>query len=613
MDKLRNREVYGKQVLNPNDVLTTDGSIFNEFDFLDSDGREKSVAGTTFKLAAQIAPYLIPGFNVYYGGVSAAIGLSSVLPTFYKSFEGLLLGENKSGLTDAATAAEGYMAKFKTQSFSDESQGTMFNYEQMGQMVTSVFSQIYEQRAAASLSKVFTNSSALKLSKEGEEIAKGIDNELLQGVLSGKVDIKDIGMLKQSAMSKIPEMAEFLKKQSAMSKALNLGYMALTTSADTYGAAIEGGYDRRTAGFATLAVAAGQYGIMMNNRMGDWFLDKSTGYSIENNKALMKKSISEYLEPIKNAFAESNKIEGKTKLAGIFKNFKNTIEDTFMSPSVLGENLWKHSIVEGVEEVSEQLVQDATKGIVDTMSYLGFTEKQGSFGGTDVIFSKSGLENYVANLVGGMIGGPMFEFNSAFIEPKLTGKIPKEVKQSIYQLIGNGQKDLAINEINRQRKRLGNSYISPVDVDGNPVAAEQGKSQADVIADTAIGMINNIDGIMNSQGLAHTNEEIVKKALLDHIVISELDKAKGTSTVGIEGLILEDYTRSLDRIVDITTKIQSLITTDDAKATNKETIKLLEEERKIYIQKKNDILEGKNAEHYFGQATFYLSKQISQD
>lgn len=51
--------------------------------------RKKSAIGTTFKIASEIAPFLIPGFNIFYGGLKMAIGLSSVLPTFYKAGEGI--------------------------------------------------------------------------------------------------------------------------------------------------------------------------------------------------------------------------------------------------------------------------------------------------------------------------------------------------------------------------------------------------------------------------------------------------------------------------------------------------------------------------------------------
>ena len=45
--------------------------------------------------------------------------------------------------------------------------------------------------------------------------------------------------------------------------------MALDTTSSIYGEALQSGYDRRTAGFAALASAVGQYGVMTNNRMGD--------------------------------------------------------------------------------------------------------------------------------------------------------------------------------------------------------------------------------------------------------------------------------------------------------------------------------------------------------
>jgi hypothetical protein len=147
----------------------------NKVDFFDSDGKDKSLTGTIFKIAAGIAPFLITkgGFNNFYGGLSAATGLMSVLPTFYKSIESILTGEDNlkdtSTLFKTATALEGMTNKFNN-SVSDAGKESMFNVEQMGMMVGQVFGQIYQQRAAASLSKLFksTNLSAI----EAEEVAK---------------------------------------------------------------------------------------------------------------------------------------------------------------------------------------------------------------------------------------------------------------------------------------------------------------------------------------------------------------------------------------------------------------------------------------------------------
>jgi len=367
------------------DMLTTDGSVANQFDIFDSDSKEKSAIKTTLKIAADIAPLLIPGVNTIYGGVKAAISLATVMPTFYKSLESLLVGDYKTPITDAATAAEGYLAKFANTSISDEGQTSLFNYEQIGQMVGSVFSQIYEQRAMAGLSNYIIKSNKVLAAKEAEYSMK-INESVIEAAKAGIINLDDtetITKITKAAYSKIPELEEFQKTQSSIAKALSLGYMALTSTADIYGEALNGGYDRRTAGFAALAAATGQYGIMMNNRMGDWFLDKTTGYTKETNKALVRSAVKDYLEPIQKGIAETSKdaIKGKLSLAEAFKGIKNNLVDTFTSPTVLGENMFKNAMIEGVEEVTEQAVLDATKGIVDVMSYLGLTKKQGSLGG----------------------------------------------------------------------------------------------------------------------------------------------------------------------------------------------------------------------------------------
>lgn len=107
VEKLGKREIYGRQVINPTDILTTDGSLANKLDFLDSDGREKSIGAVAVKTIVEIAPLLIPGFNTIYGGTRAAVGLATVMPTFLKSLEGMLLGDSKNYGDDPISKAEG--------------------------------------------------------------------------------------------------------------------------------------------------------------------------------------------------------------------------------------------------------------------------------------------------------------------------------------------------------------------------------------------------------------------------------------------------------------------------------------------------------------------------
>lgn len=157
---------------------------------------------------------------------------------------------------------------------------------------------------------------------------------------------------------------------------------------------------------------------MINNRMGDWFLDKTTGYSEGTNRALMQKSITPWLQEIDDVFTSGEKLAVKRgKLADIVSRSKKSFVNLMTSPSVIGENMWKHSLIEGVEEVTEQAVQDATQGMVDVMSYLGLTKKQGTFGTAQHLTSGEGFQEYLANFVGGILGGSMFEFHRSKISP----------------------------------------------------------------------------------------------------------------------------------------------------------------------------------------------------
>jgi hypothetical protein len=341
VEKLGDNEIYGKLVVNPNDILTTDGTLADKYNVFDSDEREKSLAGIGVKLAAQIAPFLIPGVGTVYGGVRAAVTMASVLPTFYKSLEGMLLGENANAMGGLATSAENYMAKFAQQSVSEEGSKSALSVEQMGTMVSSIFSQLYEQRAAASLSKVFMRSKELALIEKQGQLASKIGQEVDFARITGAVTKEQSEVMAKAAMQKLPALKSFQEAQSALSKSLSLGYMALSTTSDIYGQAIEGGFDKRSAGFATLLAAGGQYAIMMNNRMGHWFLDKSTGYTEETNKALVRKAVLPYMDEIAAGFkaTETNMAKGKFQLAGVVTKFKNTIEDIFTTPSVIGENM----------------------------------------------------------------------------------------------------------------------------------------------------------------------------------------------------------------------------------------------------------------------------------
>lgn len=262
------------------------------------------------------------------------------------------------------------MSKYNAESFSDNASQSMLNYEQLGSLVSSIFSQIYEQRAAASISKMFYKINDPKYAEQLTEIAK---KQLLKGTVSGAITAENAAEIGQIGMSKVAELANLGVKQSNLAKSLSLGYMALTSTGEIYQEAIDGGFDRRTAGLAALMAAGGQYAIMMNNNMGDWFLDKAVGYDLHTSKAAIKKAVNGFFPELESAVKniDINKTVGKKTLASTLRKIKQSFNKVILEPSIggeLSEQMYKNAIVEGIEEVTEQVVLDATKGIIDTMS-----------------------------------------------------------------------------------------------------------------------------------------------------------------------------------------------------------------------------------------------------
>ena len=624
IETLGKREVYGKQIVNPMDLITVDGSKLNKVDFFDSDGKDKSVFGTTMKLATQVAPYLIPGVNVYYGGMKMALGLATVLPTFYKAAEALFTGDtekgNETSLWKAMNTAQGYLSKYDVRSISDAGSQSMWNYEQMGSMVADTFSQIYEQRAAGSLSNLFYKSHETeylaKLANQTEDILQDVAiGDAVKGITRSKENYE---RLAQVAYDKIGTLESINHKRSQLAETLNLGYMAMTQSADVYGDAKAGGYDNRTAGFAALLAASGQYALMKNNNLGHWFLDKSTGYTEEVNKAGIRSVTRELMGETQEAvnLLATDKIAGKKALGNVFSKAKQGFQNLITQPigeSQLAEKLFKVSMIEGIEEVSEELASDAAKGIVDIMSACGFTKKQGSFGGFDNVFSKSGFERYVSNLVGGMVGGPMFELEHSVISPILSGHgIEQETKYNVLQLVANGQAEDLYKEIDKQKSRFGSTDLSPVttNVDGKQIYlakdGDSGMSQADVIANATKAYIQNADRILNLENIKEDDESVIRKAIVDDIRIADLKKN------GTDSFVKSDFTQLIGDIVDLTTQLENVQTEKDDKSVNKNEVGKGDIQSKLNEKRKlvEELLKGEKAEYYHKLSLFTLNKNL---
>jgi hypothetical protein len=487
---------------------------------------------------------------------------------------------------------QGFMSKYTTRPVSEAGKQGMFNYEQIASLVGDVFSQIYEQRAAASLSQLVYKINSPAYANKLKEIAvKKLSTSVGEGLVTDNAD--DIMM---KAMSKVNEIES---KRNNLAKSLSLGYMALTQSSSIYNDALNGGYDERTAGFAALLAATGQYGLMMNNRMGTWFLDKTTGYTEDVSKASLRKVIKDEFENIKNGvdLIAVDKPAGKRALGKVFSNVKNKISTLLTELPETGESMWKNAVIEGIEEGTEQAAIDMSKGVIDFLSYAGLTQAKGSFGGFQTVFSKEGLYNYVQNILGGAVGGSLFSFHRGIIEPKLNKvEISPDVENDLIRQIANGNKEELLKIVEKEKSKFASTEIGAIKTSDGTEITDDKMSQADVLSAILKEKIELYDRLLNTNNLVIDDETLIEKTIMDEIVISDMRKNKTDSYV------LSNFQDLTKDIINLSKKVETF----EKDKVPEDIMNDLNEKR----LKVKSILEGNYSEYYHGLSLFVLNKDL---
>ena len=612
-ETLGDRDINNKQFVALSDVLTKEDSWINQYDFFDSDGRNKSVFGTIMKVTAQALPYVIPASGAYWGAITAAMNMGATLPTFYKMLEDIARGEDedRSEAFKAANQIEAFFKRFDN-SYSDDAMKSNFDLEKMGSIVSDVFGQIYQMRAAAKLSTIIKNTDlTAEQAKSISTYMQKNQNKILNAIASGSV--KDQNEFIQKVMMASPEWQKIAKAQSELSKSLSLGYMALTSSSDVYYDAINGGYSPRAAGLAALAATLGQYGIMMNNELGTWFLDKTVGYNEKVNRKIIKDVVNPLIEQAKEAsekiVVEETKKEGMNIFAKLVSSVKKGLNKTQDLIKYGGaESILGNAAIEGIEEVTEEAVMDATKGIFDTLSYLGFAGMEGSFGGFKNVFSKQGFERYITSAIGGFVGGALFKANEQYIEPyMLNKKIDPQTKQDIIHLVANNQTDLAIKTVLDLCSHDSAMTDTVINIGNTNVAGnnEQGRSQSSVVADTVINYIKYLDSIINGKEFGVTDEELVDKVIREQSVVQMVKDAE------IDQFILQDYNKLVTDFSNKQSDYNSALGIPESKNEADEQdrqnkIKSAKKKLNEAEKKLQAFLDGENGEYYIKAATAYL-------
>ena len=114
--------------------MTSENSFLQKYDFMDSDGMDKSVSGVITKNLAAVLPMFTPLAGIY-SGVLVTRELSKALPMLYGMVTGLT--SNQLGDSKLLNTVAAYGQKF-TGGTSEYAKENVFSLENFGNLLSDV-------------------------------------------------------------------------------------------------------------------------------------------------------------------------------------------------------------------------------------------------------------------------------------------------------------------------------------------------------------------------------------------------------------------------------------------------------------------------------------------
>lgn len=634
-EKLGAKESYGRDVLRWTDTLTVDGSTLNKFDFMDSDGLDKSITSTILKASAQLAPFLIPGVNTVAGAIGAFVGLASVAPTLTKAINNITISADTSGLTKA----ENFFAKFAPTQSDKGRQAGIISVEGIADVLSSSASQLYSQKVLGRLTYA---------------LGRGL------------------GATENAAK---------------LGRKLSLGYMAITSSKDVYSDFKAAGASDAAAGIGMLATIGATYGLMNTDYFREWLfkgtvLDESETIDVLNNlrkDAFKNGQIFVGDQIINTADKEANKALYNKVADAITKAWtrlesspltgkvaKTTASGLEKARGTIG-NYIARGLNEGIEETMEEGTADMVKALFAGANALGIPVKDKNVQELNFGFTPDDIvSRYGQAFLGGFMGGAVFEglnqYENLFGPPmvKLADKTSQE--QILYMLATGKEAELKDRlKVLYQKGKLGNSNLSATEVvttkDGQKYYKQgtEDNNQNLYMYKAMSAYIDYMANIVNNFGLnlmyedsfidiekrllagqklekgkfwSDNEQEVIDFKSLTGLGEAEFLEYKKTNPLietiknfKLETSYISDLVGIASEIVDLESKIADAVKnipakTDEQKQQvaennkNNTSIKEMQQRLKELKERRDNLILGKNDDVYAHQALFITSKDI---
>ena len=566
-ETLSGRDVHDKQVLNKMNTLTTDGSVWNKFDFFDSDDLDqKGVGSSLLKNAALVGSMFIPYVGPVITGLSVATQTAGLLATLGK----LVAGNDSSTLNNI----QGWAKSVNRQSATEYAQQHTWCAENFINMIGDTIGQLAEQRWIFKAAPVlFEGKDAWKvMSKEGYDALKKskfaelqkASNLTTDKLLQDAVSEKNVPLLQQymTELNAINEtkaakyVDDLVRKANNIGSPLSKAYMTGITVQDTYGDAKAAGASDLEAALLTLGYAGGEAWIL-NTGLGEWILPELHIDKFKN------KAIAEALvKPVKDAKKVLEQTGDKQgfvkKLLNIGKNVATNVYAEKAMAKKSAEVIGAHALGEAFEETSEELLADAFKAILNVTRWLRGKDALNFWDGDNA------LDRYTMSALGGLFGGGITSAATNFSQVKsLAGMDNSAAMQQLLYMANNNQLGDFLKQVDKMT--LGDKNKSATktiyDSEQGVIFAEGTKDDnQDLAAKQAIhNQVKFIDNILTTNGAKISTDSLLSKlAMEDQQDVLRNLKIGNLKNTNVIGMYAQDYQKLQADLITASAQLKAI-------------------------------------------------------
>lgn len=568
-ETLSGRDVHDKQVLNKMNTLTTDGSVWNKFDFFDSDDLDqKGMGSSLLKNAALVGSMFIPYVGPVITGLSVATQTAGLLATLGK----LVAGNDSPTLNNI----QGWAKSVNRQSATEYAQQHTWCAENFINMIGDTIGQLAEQRWIFKAAPVlFEGKNAWKvMSKEGYDALKKsklaelqkTSNLTTDKLLQDAVSEKNVPLLQQymTELNAINEtkaakyVDDLVRKANNIGSPLSKAYMTGITVQDTYGDAKAAGASDLEAALLTLGYAGGEAWIL-NTGLGEWILPELHIDKFKN------KAIAEALvKPVNDAkktLEQTGDKQGFVKeLLKIGRNVATNVYAEKAMAKKSAEVIGAHALGEAFEETSEELLADASKAIFNVTRWLRGKDALNFWDGDNA------LDRYTMSALGGLLGGGITSAATNFSQVRSLARMDNSAAmQQLLYMANNNQLGDFLKQVDKMT--LGDKNKSATktiyDSEQGVIFAEGTKDDnQDLAAKQAIrNQVKFIDNILTTNGAKISTDSLLSKlAMEDQQDVLRNLKIGNLKNTNVIGTYAQDY---LNLQADLITASAQLKAIDD--------------------------------------------------